>query len=183
MDYPKPCRTGHDDRSEIAYKEDKSMQDLSKVLYRLTVAMLFLLLPLMGSAQNSDPLVGTWNLKGTQNGTTITIAVMTFNAGGTTVEFDTAGTNSSASPGESIDLGVWKNTGNRTYSFKEENAIYDSSGNLSQQAVGACRLTLATDQKSFTGRCELNFYGCSLTQCPGPLQDGPVFYNVNAKRF
>jgi hypothetical protein len=55
--------------------------------------------------------VGTWNLRGTQDGTVITIAVMTFNAGGTTVEFDTAGTNSSSSPGESIDLGVWKKTG------------------------------------------------------------------------
>jgi hypothetical protein len=160
------------------------MKSFADALYRLPIALLLLpLLAATGWTQNPDPLVGTWNLRGTQNGTVITIAVMTFNAGGTTVEFDTGGTNSSASPGESIDLGVWKKTGNQTYSFKEENVIYDASGNLSQQAVGACKLTLATDKQSFKGGCELNFYGCSLTQCPGPLQDGPVFYNITAKRF
>ena len=127
--------------------------------------------------------MGTWNLRGTQDGAVITIAVMTFNAGGTTVEFDTAGTNSSSSPGESIDLGVWKKTGSQTYTFKEENTIYDSSGNLSELAVGACKLTLAPDQKSFKGGCSLNFYSCSLARCPGLLVAGPVVYEIAAKRF
>jgi hypothetical protein len=35
---------------------------------------------------------------------------------------------SSSSPRESIDLGVWKKTGSQTYSFKEKNITYDSSG-------------------------------------------------------
>jgi len=160
------------------------MYNPSNALSRLTIFALVLpLVTMTGWAQSSDPLVGTWNLKGSQNETTITIAVMTFNVGGTTVEFDTAGTNSSASPGESIDLGVWKKTGNQTYGFKEENAIYDASGNLSQLAVGACNLTLATDHKSFKGSCSLNFYSCSLTQCPGSLVAGPVLYNIDARRF
>jgi hypothetical protein len=158
------------------------MQSLGNALYRMTIAVL-LLLPLASWAQSSDPLVGTWNLKGSQNGTTITIAVMTFNAGGTTIEFDTAGTNPSASPGESIDLGVWKKTGNQTYTFKEENATYDASGNLSALAVGGCNLTLATGLNSFTGDCKFNFYSCSLTECPGMLVGGPTFYQIIAKRF
>jgi hypothetical protein len=154
------------------------------MFHRLSLAVVLLpLLVTMSLAQNPDPLVGTWNLKATQNGAVITIAVMTFNAGGTTVEFDTAGTNASASPGESIDLGVWTNTGNQTYNFKEENVVYDSSGNLSLLAVGACRLTLATDQNTFKGSCNLNFYSCSLAQCPGSLQDGPVQYDISARRF
>ncbi|HTA22545.1 MAG TPA: hypothetical protein VK763_03350 [Terriglobales bacterium] len=160
------------------------MKGFANAVHRKSIAVL--LLPLFiatGWAQNGDPLVGTWNLKGKQDGTVITIAVMTFNAEGTTVEFDTAGTNSSASPGESIDLGVWKKTGSQTYSFKEENAIYDSSGNLSEQAVGVCKLSMAADQKSFKGGCILNFYSCSLAQCPGPLVAGPVVYEIAAKRF
>ena len=159
------------------------MHNLPIALHRLTTAMLFLLLPLTGFAQSPDSIVGTWNLKGSQDGTTIVIAVMTFNSGGTTVEFDTSGTNSSASPGESIDLGTWKRTGDRTYRFKEENFIYDSSGNLSTLAVGSCNLTLATSLNSFTGNCTLNFYSCSLTQCPGSLVTGPVIYQISAKRF
>jgi hypothetical protein len=159
------------------------MQNSVKAMFRLTTAVLFLLLPATSWAQSSDPIIGTWSLKGSQNGTTIVIAVMTFNSEGTTVEFDTSGTNSSASPGESIDLGVWKKTGDGTYSFKEQNYIYDSSGNLSELAVGACTLTLATSQNTFQGSCNLNFYNCSLTQCPGSLVTGPVTYRIAAKRF
>jgi hypothetical protein len=163
--------------------EDKSMQNPGKAPYRLIVAGLFLLLPGMGWGQSSDPLVGTWNLTASQKGTPIAIAVMNFHEGGTTTEFDTSGTNSSASPGESIDLGTWKNTGNGTYSFKEENFIYDSSGNLSELAAGSCNLTLGSSMNTFTGGCTLNFYGCSLTQCPGTLMSGPVFYQIKARRF
>src|ERR1700688_1349773 len=158
------------------------MKNSGKALCRLVTAALFLL-PLACTAQNSDPLVGSWNLTGSQNGTTIVIAVMNFHAGGTTTEFDTSGTNSSASPGESIDLGVWKKTGNRSYAFKEQNYIYDSSGNLSQLAVGVCNLTLATSLNTFSGNCTLNFYGCSLAQCPGSLENGPIGYQITAKRF
>lgn len=108
---------------------------------------------------------------------------MTFNAGGTTVEFDTSGTNSSASPGESIDLGVWSANGQGTYTFREQNYIYDSSGNLSLLAIGKCNVTLGTTQKSFKGSCSVNFYNCSLSQCPGSLVTGPTTYDISARRF
>jgi hypothetical protein len=159
------------------------MQNQIKALFRLTTAVLFLLLPATSWAQVSDPIVGNWNLTGSQKGTPIVIAVMNFNLGGTTVEYDTGGTNSSASPGESIDLGVWQNTGGHTYHFKEQNYIYDSSGNLSELAVGVCNLTLATNEKTFLGNCDLNFYNCSLAKCPGSLVTGPFFYHIAAKRF
>jgi hypothetical protein len=159
------------------------MRSLGKVLCRITTAVLFLLLPLGSWAQSPDPLVGAWNLTGTQNGSPIIIAVMTFHAGGTTTEFDTSGTNSSASPGESIDLGVWSKTANRSYTFKEQNYIYDSTGNLSELAVGVCNLTLASGLNSFKGSCSVNFYNCSLTECPGSLVTGPVTYQISAKRF
>jgi hypothetical protein len=166
-----------------ARREDKSMQNSVSTLFRLATAALLLLLPVTSQAQSSDPIIGNWNLTGSQNRTTIVIAVMNFNLGGTTVEFDTSGTNSAASPGESIDLGVWKNTGSQTYAFKEQNFIYDSSGSLSELAVGACTLTLSTSKNAFLGTCNLNFYNCSLTQCPGSLVTGPIFYHIAAKRF
>ncbi len=158
------------------------MKNSGKAVCRLASAALFLL-PLACTAQNSDPLVGSWNLTGSQNGTAIFIAVMNFHAGGTTTEFDTAGTNSSASPGESIVLGVWNKTGNRAYTFKEQNYIYDSSGNLNGLAVAGCNLRLASSLNTFSGSCSLNFYGCSLAQCPGSLEDGPVAFQISAKRF
>lgn len=159
------------------------MRNFAKALCGITIAVLFLLLPLGSWAQNSDPIVGAWNLTGTQNGAPIVIAVMTFHAGGTTTEFDTSGTNSSASPGESIDLGVWSKTANRSYTFKEQNYIYDSSGNLSELAVGTCNLSLAAGLNSFKGSCSLSFYNCSLSECPGSLVTGPITYQISAKRF
>lgn len=148
---------------------------------KVAVAVMLLLLPLAVYAQNSDPLVGTWNLTFSQNGTVHEIAVMTFNAGGTTVEYDTGGTNASAS--ESIDLGKWVKTGDATYRAKEENYIYDSTGNLSALAIAKCHLTLASSQNSFKGGCAANFYECSLTKCPGNLKHGPVTLEVKGKRF
>lgn len=132
-------------------------------------------------AQQSDPLVGAWNLTFSSDGTVAEIAVMTFNSGGTTAEFDTAGTNSSASPGESVTLGTWEN-GSQGYEFKGENYIYDGSGNLSDLAVGDCHLKLAANQREFEGNCTANFYTCSLSQCPGTLVTS-VPIQVSGKRF
>ena len=134
----------------------------------LAVSALTLLSSIAAPAQNQDPLIGTWNLSGAA-GASAFIAVMSFNAGGTTVEYDTAGTNSSASPGESITVGKWSKTGTLTYTFKEENYIYDSSGNLAYIAIANCTLTLASTQKSFTDKCAVKFYTCSVTSCPGTL--------------
>jgi hypothetical protein len=147
----------------------------------LAVSISMLLLPSPASAQGQDPLIGTWNLSG-GSGSSAFIAVMTFNAGGTTVEFDTSGTNSSASPGESISLGKWSNTGNSTYTFKEQNYIYDASGNLSLIAITNCTLILASNQKSFKDNCNVSFFTCSVASCPGTLvssSSGPA----TGKRF
>jgi hypothetical protein len=134
----------------------------------LAAFAVMLLSSIAAPAQSQDPLIGTWNLSGAAGGSAF-IAVMTFNAGGTTVEYDTAGTNSSASPGESISLGKWGKTGSSAYMFKEENYDYDSSGDLASLTVTSCALTLASNQKSFTDQCTVSFYTCSVTSCPGTL--------------
>lgn len=160
------------------------MQNLSKARYGLAVAALLLLLPAAASAQSLDPIIGTWNLAFSREGMpTAFIAVMTFHYGGTTVEFDTNGTNSSASPGESIALGVWSSEGGRNYSFREENVIYDSSGNLSSLAIGQGELMFGPRLTNLHGTITLNFYSCSLAQCPGPLIAGPSVFQVSATRF
>lgn len=132
----------------------------------LSVCTLMLVSSIAASAQNQDPLIGTWNIRGDANSF---IAVMTFNAGGTTVEYDTAGTNSSASPGESIALGNWSKIGGLNYRFREENYIYDSSGNLAFIALTNCTLALASSQNSFTDKCTVNIRTCSVKSCPGAL--------------
>jgi len=157
------------------------MRDIVKILRRVTVAAV-LLLPMMAWAQSPDPIVGTWNVSASLNGAPLYIGVMTFHSGGTLTEFDTTGTNSSASPGESIDSGVWIQKTNGSYTFKAENFVYDSSGNLSELATAACNLTLGSNQNSFKANCTVSFFSCSLSQCPGPLQQS-FSYQAVAKRF
>jgi hypothetical protein len=159
------------------------MRNLARVAVHLATAAL-LLMPLVAIAQTQDPIIGTWNENGaSSDGSNPFIAVMSFNAGGTTVEFDTAGSNSSASPGESIDLGSWSKTGENRYTFKDQNYIYDSSGNLANLAIAVCNVTLAANLKTFEGPCEFSFYTCSVTLCPGSLVAGPQPAKISGKRF
>jgi hypothetical protein len=126
------------------------------------------LLASIASAQSQDPLVGTWNIRGQADSF---VAVMSFNAGGTTVEYDSAGTNSSASPGESISLGTWSKGSGSNYRFKEENYIYDASGTLAYVAIASCFLALSSNHNSFTDNCTVNINTCSVKACPGTLVD------------
>jgi hypothetical protein len=158
----------------------QEMRSLAKTLPRLTIAVLCLL-PLAASAQ-SGALVGAWKFaesSGTARPTVL--ALMTFNAGGTLTELDTNGTN--PSPQESIALGTWNYTGGQTYTFKEQNLIYDSSGNLATFAIGVANLTLSPDMNTITGIAIYNFYSCSVTLCPGPIQAGPVPIGLTGTRL
>ena len=132
-------------------------------------------------AQNQDPLVGTWNFY--VGGSSPYTFVQNFNAGGTTVEMDTAGTNPSGSPGESISLGTWAKTATNKYTFTTENYIYDESGKLTLLAVPKCKLNLAADRKHASRPCTIRFFACSITQCPGVLKAGPFEYSFHGKRF
>jgi opacity protein-like surface antigen len=145
----------------------------------LAVAAAVSLSTVSASAQAQDPLVGSWNMQLFSGGSLIEIVIMNFNAGGTNVEYDTGSTNPSTS--QSFALGHWSNTDNSTYTFKEENYIYNS-GNLAYIAIVQCKLTLAQSQNSFTGKCTQNFYTCSLTDCPGSLV-GTSPGTITGKRF
>ncbi len=146
------------------------------------VALLFALLMSSGLALSqaaNDPLVGSWNIKSDVP----FVSVMIFNAGGTTAEFDSSGTNSSASPGESISLGRWRKNANGSYFLKEENYVYDSTGALSLVAVTTATLTLGATSNTFTGAGLTNFYLCSVSTCPGPFFAGPFSFNMTGRRF
>jgi hypothetical protein len=138
---------------------------------RFTTAVLWFL-PVIAWAQ-SDPLVGAWKFKEALSTTKPAIlALMTFHAGGTLTELDTNGTNPSQM--ESMAMGTWSNLGGRSYTFKEQNLIYDSSGNLSSIAIVTANFTLGQDMNSITGIATANFYQCSVLVCPGQLQAGPI---------
>lgn len=147
----------------------------------VAVCALLLAGPSPAFAQNQEPVVGTWNVTGSSPGAPF-IAVITFNLGGTTVEYDTAGTNSSASPGESINLGKWTKTANLAYSFKEENYVYDSSGNLFLVDISTVSITLDSTGNTFKGHGVTSFYNCSLSLCPGTLVTS-ASVQVTGKRF
>jgi len=137
-------------------------------------------------ASGVSPFAGTWNLIGTAqtNPASPFLAVMSFQFGGTTAEFDTSGTNSSASPGESPTLGKWNQTGLKTAEFSQENFIYDQNANISQLAVENVTVTLDSPQQTeITGKGEISFYSCSVTQCPGPLLFGPIALEFTGTRF
>jgi hypothetical protein len=154
------------------------------LFFAVSIATIFAMSFSAAPALGQDPLIGTWNLHGANlDGSSPFIAVMTFNAGGTTVEFDTAGTNSSASPGESIVLGKWSQTAVAKYTFKEQNYVYDQSGSLTLIAIAGCKLDLASNMKHVRGPCTLSFYQCSVKQCPGSLVAGPIAFKVSGKRF
>jgi len=120
-------------------------------------------------AQSLDPLVGTWNMSGSSNGNSPFISVEIFSPGGTTVEYDTSGTNSSASPGESIGLGSWQKTSKLHYLLETEAYLYDSSGKLSSIVIAKANMTLSPSLKHLHGAGKLKFYNCSLSLCPGSL--------------
>jgi hypothetical protein len=100
------------------------------------------------------------------------IGAYDFQRGGTVTELDTDGTN--PSPSESIVLGTWSNIDGGAYTFKEQNLIYDSSGNLSSIAITTANLTLGVDMNTITGVATTNFYQRSVLVCLGQLQAGPV---------
>ena len=156
---------------------------LTLAISLFAICMMVLLASPTALAQ-SDPLVGTWNMKGTGNAAFPPfIAVMTFNAGGTTVEFDSAGSNSSASPGESIVLGRWSKTAKSTYTFKEENYVYNSSGNLFAIAISAAHLALGATSNTFTGALVTKFFNCTVSLCPGTLIATTPSATITGKRL
>jgi hypothetical protein len=148
----------------------------------LAVSIVTIALLILGAvpvfAQNQDPIIGTWNFH--SPGSNPFIFVQSFNAGGTTVEFDTPGTNSNGA--ESIVLGKWSKAATGKYTFKEENYVYENN-NLSLLAVASCKVELSSNNKHASGPCTVSFYACSVSQCPGALEFGPSPYKIEGKRF
>ena len=131
----------------------------------------------------ADP-VGTWNVTQTGAGTNNLVAVENFNKGGTCVEFCTVPTAGNPNMFESISLGNWQKTGAHTFTFKQQNYLYDpTTGNLTGVVIGNAAATLSQDGNSFTASGEINFFACTVTQCPGPLLFGPVPFQETGTRF
>jgi len=142
---------------------------------------LVLLSPIATLAQSQDPLVGTWNVIFTSSSTVDSIAILTFNTGGTAVGAATNGTNPSTQ--ETVPLGKWVNTGHRNRTFKFASFLFDTAnalntptgGTLSAITYSDCNLTLSSNTNAFSGSCTISFYTCSLTSCPGTTHSsGPV---------
>ncbi len=118
--------------------------------------------------------MGTWNVTITVAGGPV-IAVENFNQGGTFVEFCTVATGN-PNAGQSITLGNWQKTGAHTFAFKQQNYTFDSiAGNLNGIAIANTTATLSQDGNSFTGSGQVNFFTCTVTQCPGSFRPPGVY--------
>jgi hypothetical protein len=142
---------------------------------------LVLLSPIATLAQSQDPLIGTWNVTFTTSSVVDSIAITTFNTGGTAIGAATNGTNPSTQ--ETVPLGKWANTGRRNRTFKLASFLFDTTnalnmptgGTLSAISYSDCNIVLSSNNNSFTGSCTISFYTCSLTSCPGTTHtSGPV---------
>jgi hypothetical protein len=145
-----------------------------------TILVFLLVAPNNCFAQTTDPLVGTWNVKGSSTGLPNFILVTNFNAGGTTEEFDSTGTNPSAN--ESIGLGKWRKVASLAYRFKLENFVYNSSGNLVAIAISNGSLALSSTLNTFSATGNTNFFHCTVSVCPGTLIVSAPFTETG-KRF
>jgi hypothetical protein len=151
----------------------------TRLFLAVSIACLWSAFPVF--AQSEDPIIGTWNFHSPGvGGTEPFIFVQSFNAGGTTVEFDTPGTNSSGA--ESIVLGKWSKIASGKYTFQEENYVYVNN-DLAYLALASCEIALSSDNTHASGPCTINFYACSVSQCPGTLFAGPSPYTIDGKRF
>jgi len=100
-----------------------------------------------GERSKDDPVVGTWNCTLPESSTfglsgQINV-IKSFHADGTITEMDTAGPPSTQTP----TLGTWTRTGNRTYSVKLQQFLFDSSGNF----LGTARYVHPTLTMNQTG--------------------------------
>jgi hypothetical protein len=138
------------------------------------------------SAQSpaTKQITGTWNFTGAIAGNPPLpiIFVMTFNQGGTTVEFDTFSTGNPSTQ-ETISLGTWQSAGGSSFTFKEENYAYDSLGNLSKMAIATGDITLDSTGSNATGTGTISFYSCTVSQCPGSLLSGPIQLTFSGQRI
>ena len=113
-----------------------------------SAAALSILLLTPAHAQNSGfkTLVGTWRVTVSPDGIPPFQAFNTFNADGTSIEFD----NSNPAALQTIAIGPWERVGDRDYAFVEVNQVFDDHGYAGEVRVRA-KLTLDASGDSFSG--------------------------------
>ena len=126
--------------------------------------------PNANSSASNGPvsIVGLWNLNFVADGTVVDVAFDAWNSDGIEV------LNDFTNPiNGNVCLGVWEQTGPRTYKLKHPSWYFDGSGNLLGTVVIHELVRLSADGDSFSGTYTYDVYDVSgkfLEELAGQLQ-------------
>jgi hypothetical protein len=101
-------------------------------------------------------IVGLWHITVTANGQVFRQGIETFHRDGAEVLNDTG-----APSGGNVCLGVWIQTGPRTYKLKHPFWTFDSAGNLTGSAVIREQITLDQHGQTFSGNATVDILDLS----------------------
>jgi hypothetical protein len=128
------------------------------------------LLPMMHAAPNLDghmalqasssvlpaspaTIVGLWNITFTSGGEVVDVAFDAWHSDGTEI------LNDYTNPIEgNVCLGVWEQTGPRTYKLKHPSWSFDNTGTLLGTVIIGEKVTVSTDGNSFSGSYTYDIY-------------------------
>jgi len=125
---------------------------------------------LQSTLQNVGPvsIVGLWNVTFSSGGQVVDVAFDAWHSDGTEI------LNDYTNPIEgNVCLGVWQQTGIRTYKLKHPSWSFDSNGNLQGTVIIGEKITVSPDGNSYSGSYTYSIYDTSgnfLEQFTGQIK-------------
>ena len=118
-------------------------------------------------APNGNGIVGLWNVTFTSGGQTVDVAFDAWHSDGTEI------LNDYTNPIEgNVCLGVWTQTGPRTYRLKHPSWAFDTTGTLQGIVIIRETVTVSPDCNSYKGSYSYDIYdttGAFVTELTGTL--------------
>ena len=106
--------------------------------------------------ESGKSIVGLWNVTFISGGAVVDVGFDAWNAGGTEI------LNDYTDPiNGNVCLGVWQQTGPRTYKLKHPSWYFDNSGNLLGTVIINETIHLAAEANSYTGSYTYDIYDVS----------------------
>jgi hypothetical protein len=124
--------------------------------------------PLAASSNSAVSIVGLWNVTFLSAGQVVDVAFDAWHSDGTEI------LNDYTNPIEgNVCLGVWEQTGPRTYTLKHPSWSFDPSGNLQGTVIIHETVILSADGNSYTGSYTYDIYdksGAFIEELSGKIK-------------
>jgi hypothetical protein len=118
----------------------------ARTFWSAAALSILLLAPAHAQTSGFKTLVGTWRVTVSPDGIPPFQAFNTFNADGSSIEFD----NSNPPGQQTIAMGPWERVGDRDYMMVEVNQLFDDHGYAGELRVRA-KITLDASGDCYTG--------------------------------